>query len=259
MAKLPRVETPPYNAFLTLNPNSPSQSTSDAALSPGELRGVLLPLTTPFTASGEVDEVGLRSNIQKWNNSGIHGYVILGSTGERVNLDEGESLRIIETLRSEIPDQPGRLSFIVGAGQQSTFSTTKEIQRIAHAADAVLVITPHFYRAAINQQSLLDHYRSVADASPVPVILYSMPALTGVKIEPETAARLSTHENIIGIKDSSADIDGSQSTCNPLTKTSRCLPEMEQCSAKGCRQEHEVEFWRWVAWPPAFASQFMRQ
>ncbi len=179
------------------------------------MRGVLLPLPTPFNSNGDVDEVALRSNIQQWNNTGIDGYVILGSTGERVNLDEAESLRVIEVLKSEIPDRSDRSTgpaFIVGAGQQSTHGTIKEIKRISHAADAVLVITPHFYRSAITQQALTDHYRAVADASPVPLILYSMPALTGIKIDPETAARLSAHENIIGIKDSSADIAGLQET-----------------------------------------------
>ena len=165
-----------------------------------------------------MDEPALRANIQQWNRCGIDGYVILGSTGERVNLDEAESFRVIEILRSEIPERPDRPAFIVGAGQQSTHGTIKEIKRIAHAADAVLVITPHFYRSAINQQTLADHYRAVADASPVPLILYSMPALTGVKIEPETAARLSAHENIIGIKDSSADITGLQETIQLTSK-----------------------------------------
>lgn len=173
---------------------------------------MLLPITTPFDSGGELDELALRANVQQWNRSGIDGYVVLGSTGERVNLDEAETFRAVEIVRSEIPERPDRPAFIVGAGQQSTFGTIREIQRISHAADAVLVITPHFYRSAINQQTLTDHYRAVADASPVPVILYSMPALTGVKIEPETAARLSAHENIIGIKDSSPDIAGLQET-----------------------------------------------
>lgn len=203
------------------HPNSSNQRTSDAALFLNELRGVFLPLPTPFNSNGDVDEPALRSNIQQWNDCGIQGYVILGSTGERANLDEAESFRVIEVLRSEISDRTASLrrpSFIVGAGQQSTYSTIKEIRRIAHAADAVLVITPHFYRAAINQQSLIDHFRAVAEASPVPLILYSMPALTGVKIEPETAARLSEHENIIGIKDSSADVDGLQATIKLANK-----------------------------------------
>ena len=170
------------------------------------LCGLLLPITTPFHPDGSLDLDGLRFNIRKWNDTGIAGYVVLGSTGERVNLDEAEYLNVIVDARASVP--PEKL-FVVGAGQQSTAGTIKEIARVAAvgAIDAVLVITPHFYRPSITQQALVDHYREVADSSPVPVILYSMPAFTGIKIEPETAARLSEHQNIIGIKDSSADID----------------------------------------------------
>jgi 4-hydroxy-2-oxoglutarate aldolase len=104
--------------------------------------------------------------------------------------------------------------FIAGVGQQSTYSTIKEIERLAAAmrVDAVLVITPHFYRAAITQEALIKHYSAIADASSVPLILYSMPALTGIRIEAPTAAKLSEQPNIIGIKDSSNDIPALQET-----------------------------------------------
>src|SRR5207248_8652359 len=122
----------------------------------------------------------------------------------RVNLDEAEFLEAIETARGAVPET---LSFIVGAGQQSTRGTIDEINSAAKAgAEAVLVITPHYYRPAITQAALIDHYTAVADAAKIPVILYSMPDLTGIKIEPDTAARLSEHENIVGIKDSSNDV-----------------------------------------------------
>ena len=171
---------------------------------PINLKGILLPVTTPFLASEEVDTVGFATNLEAWSVTGIVGYVVLGSTGERANLDETEYLQVIETARRAIPKD---LTFIAGAGQQSTRGTISEIERAAHAgAEAVLVITPSFYKSAITQDALVRHYLAVADASPVPVILYSMPDLTGVKIEPETAARLSAHQNIIGMKDSSADI-----------------------------------------------------
>lgn len=174
---------------------------------------MLLPITTPFNSDGAVDLAGLHSNILRWNETAISGYVVLGSTGERVNLDEAERLEVIATAREAAP--PNRL-FIAGVGQQSTRGTIREIEKLnaAVAVDAVLVITPHFYRAAITQDALVKHYRAVADRSPVPLILYSMPALTGIKIEPATAAALSDHENIIGIKDSSNDVAALQETIN---------------------------------------------
>jgi 4-hydroxy-2-oxoglutarate aldolase len=146
--------------------------------------------------------------------------VLLGSTGERVHLDEREYLEVIDAARAGIERRPQGLTFIAGAGQQSTRATINEIKRVAAAVsiDAFLVITPHFYRPSMTQPALIAHYQSIADASPVPLILYSMPALTGIKIEPETAARLSEHENIIGIKDSSADLNGLQETIKLVRK-----------------------------------------
>jgi 4-hydroxy-2-oxoglutarate aldolase len=173
------------------------------------LRSILLPITTPFH-SDLVDHSALRSNIRQWSTTGIGGYVVLGSTGERVHLDEREYLEVIETARDAVPRSQ---VFIVGAGQQSSRGTINEIKKAAHAgADAVLVITPHFYRPAITQETLVSYYTRVADQAPIPVLLYSMPPLTGIKIEPETVARLSKHSNIIGVKDSSNDIDGFSKT-----------------------------------------------
>ena len=191
-----------------------------AALSSKDLRGVFLPIPTPFDFAGEVDLGALRANVGRWNGTGISGYVLLGSTGERVHLDEREYLEVIEAAREEVATGKDRLAFIVGAGQQSTRGTINEIKRVAAAVDvdAFLVITPHFYRLSITQEALIEHYQSVADKSSVPVILYSMPALTGIRIEPETAARLSEHENITGIKDSSADVEGLRETIKLVRK-----------------------------------------
>lgn len=185
-----------------------------AALSTKCLRGIFLPIPTPFESAGELDLSGLRSNIARWNGTGISGYVLLGSTGERVNLDEREYLEVIEAAREAAAASKDGLSSIVGAGQQSTRGTINEIRRVAASGpvDAFLVITPHFYRSSISQDALIKHYERVADESPAPLILYSMPVLTGIKIESETAARLSQHENIVGIKDSSADVDGLEKT-----------------------------------------------
>ncbi|MBA3767388.1 MAG: dihydrodipicolinate synthase family protein [Acidobacteria bacterium] len=180
------------------------------------LRGILIPFTTPFNAEEGVDAHALRSNIERWNEAGIKGYVALGSTGERVHLDDRECLEVIEAARVRVPDH---LALIVGAGQASTRVTIDEARRFSAAgADALLVITPHFYRRAMTHEALVNHYLAVADASPVPVVLYSMPDLTGISIAPETVVLLSEHENIIGIKDSSADIIN-------LAETLRLVPE----------------------------------
>jgi len=171
---------------------------------PINLSGLLLPITTPFKPDETIDAQGLTANLEKWNRVGVMGYVVLGSTGERVNLNEREFLNVIEITRQAVPQT---MTFIVGAGQQSTRGTIDEMKAAANAgAEAVLVITPHYYRSAITQDALVIHYTAVADAAPVPVILYSMPDLTGIKIEPETAARLSEHQNIAGMQDSSNDI-----------------------------------------------------
>ncbi len=169
-----------------------------------DLAGILLPTTTPFDSTGQISTADITSNIKDWTARGVTGFVVLGSTGERVHLDEREYLEVIEVSRAA-----SDLILIVGAGQQSTISTIKEIKNAARAgAEAVLVITPYFYRPAITQETLVSYYTAVADAAPVPVLLYSMPPLTGIKIEPETVARLSEHPNIIGVKDSSNDIAG---------------------------------------------------
>ena len=168
------------------------------------MRGILLPATTPFDASGLVDARALSHNIKRWNETGISGYVILGSTGERVHLDERESQDVIRTARECVPRSR---AFVVGVGQQGTRASVAEARRAAaEGADAVLVITPNFYRGAMTPDAVAAHYETIADASTVPVVLYNIPQNTGLALSPETIARLSAHENIIGIKDSSGDM-----------------------------------------------------
>lgn len=177
-----------------------------------KLKGILLPVVTPFAGDREIDFRALEHNLSLWATTGINGFVVLGSTGERVHLDESEYLQVMERARASTSNE---LAFIVGAGQQSTLGTIREIKKAAQGgADAVLVITPYFYRSAITQETLVYYYSAIADESPIPVLLYSMPPLTGVKIEPETVARLSEHANIIGVKDSSNDIAGFSKTVN---------------------------------------------
>ena len=164
----------------------------------------MLPFPTPFDARGELDAAALRTNIARWNETGISGYVALGSTGERVHLDEAEAVQVVETARDCVPDS---LALVVGVGQHSTRASIREARRAADAgADALLVITPHFYRGAMSGDALVAHFEAVADAAPVPIVIYSIPQNTGVTLAPETVGRLSRHENIVGLKESSGDV-----------------------------------------------------
>ena len=129
-----------------------------------------------------------------------------------MHLDEREYLEVIEVSRAASDSL-----LIAGAGQQSTVNTIKELKSAARAgAQAVLVITPYFYRPAITQETLANYYTAVADQAPVPVLLYSMPPLTGIRIEPETIARLSEHPNIIGVKEASGNIQQMCEICRSV-------------------------------------------
>ncbi|HEY0077572.1 MAG TPA: dihydrodipicolinate synthase family protein [Pyrinomonadaceae bacterium] len=181
-----------------------------------KLRGILLPFPTPFSADGEIDGEALCRNLARWNETGVRGYVALGSTGERVHLDEREYLQVVETARESVGAE---MVLLAGAGQQSTRGSIEEVRRAARAgADGVLVITPGFYRGAMTQAALTKHYESVADASVVPLVLYNIPQNTGIALAPETVARLAEHENITGIKDSSGDMVN-------MTEMLRLVPE----------------------------------
>lgn len=213
---MPDCEDGRYNAETLKQQIARKRSDIATKLITEKLRGVLLPFPTPFEACGQPDARALGLNIGRWSETGITGYVLSGSTGERVHLDESECLGLTKAARKSAPS---RATFIVGAGQQTTTGTIAEIVRVAEAIiDAVLAITPHFYRAEMTQGVLIKHYMTVADASPVPVLLYSVPHLTNVALQPETIARLSEHENIVGVKDSSGDILA-------LAETVRLVPD----------------------------------
>jgi 4-hydroxy-2-oxoglutarate aldolase len=187
-----------------LNPEAPAHRQTPAPALTDRLRGILLPFPTPFGHDGEFDARLLRANIGRWNRAGVSGYVALGSTGERVHLDERERAAVVEAARAAVPDG---LAFVVGVGEHGTRATVGEAARAARAgADALLVITPHFYRGAMSGDRLRAHFEAVADAAPVPVVLYNIPQNTGVALAPEVVARLSEHENVVGLKDSSGDM-----------------------------------------------------
>ena len=170
------------------------------------LRGILAPAVTTFQAgSGDLDLLAFAENIVAHMEAGLHGVVVAGSTGEAALLDEAERRQLIETARRVVPDD--RL-LIAGVGAESTRTTIRLAHQAAAAgAIAVLVVSPHYYTAAMTAHALRTHFRRVADESPVPVILYNIPKYVGFTIAPSLVIDLAKHENIIGIKDSSGDRD----------------------------------------------------
>jgi len=167
-----------------------------------DLSGVLIPATTPFDpVTGEVDVVGMRSNLRAWLAHPVRGIVVGGSTGEAVLLDEDERRLLLETAR-EVVDG-GRL-LVAGTGAESTRATLRLCRTAAEAgADAVLVQPPAFYRGAMTPEALALHYRRVADDCPVPVIVYQVPLrLSTLDLPTGLVAELSRHENVVGVKDS---------------------------------------------------------
>jgi 4-hydroxy-2-oxoglutarate aldolase len=168
------------------------------------LAGVFIPVPTPFDDRDRVDTGRLRRALEKWSARPLAGIVVLGSNGEAVMLDDFESDQVIVAAREAVPRDR---RFIVGAGRESTQAAIKASKRAAeHGADAVLVRTPGFFKTQMTNDAFVRHYTAVADASPVPVLLYNFTALTGVNLLPAAVARLATHPNIIGMKESGGDI-----------------------------------------------------
>src|SRR5437762_10315601 len=168
------------------------------------LAGVFAPVPTPFDDRDRVDTARLRAALTKWMKRPLNGVVVLGSNGEAVLMDDFESDQVIVAAREAIPRTK---RFIVGTGRESTVAAVKAAKRAAeHGADAVLVRTPAFFKSQLTSDAFVRHYTAVADASPVPVLLYNFTALTGVNLLPAAVARLATHPNIIGMKESGGDV-----------------------------------------------------
>jgi 4-hydroxy-2-oxoglutarate aldolase len=166
----------------------------------GSFEGVFAALTTPF-AGKDIAAEELKKNILRYNTTGLAGYVVLGSTGEAVFLSDDEAEAALGAARAAAA--PGK-TIIAGASRESTRLTGEFIHRLAGlGADAALVKPPHYYKAAMNQEALKRYFFEVADASPVPILIYNIPQNTGVTMEPATIVELSRHPQIAGIKDSS--------------------------------------------------------
>ncbi len=167
------------------------------------LAGIFPPITTPF----EDDRISfnrLAQNLKKLNEFELSGYVVLGSNGENVMLSEAEKCQVIETAVKYVPKEK---TIIIGAGEESTAGTIDFIKKAGRAGgDAILLIAPHYYKSQMKPEVLERYYLSVAEKSPLPVLIYNVPKFTGLETAPDTVAKLAGHPNIIGMKESSGNI-----------------------------------------------------
>jgi len=173
----------------------------DSAIS---LRGVFPPIPTPFDANGDLALGALIENLERWNAYDLAGYVVLGSNGEAVYLTEGEKVQVWETARRAIPSNK---VMIAGTGCESTRQTIALTRLAAQAgADAALVVTPNYFDGKMTPDGLVHHFHSVADVSPIPVVVYNVPKFTHVDMDAATIARAAQHPNVIGVKDSGGNV-----------------------------------------------------
>ncbi|KFQ39245.1 hypothetical protein N332_07019, partial [Mesitornis unicolor] len=169
-----------------------------------DLGGIFPPLATPFSPTQEVDYARLEENLRRYASIPFRGLVVLGSNGEYPYLTPPEQLEVVGCVRRALPKD---CLLLAGSGCESTQATIKLTVSMAEAgADVALVVTPCYYRGAMTSTALMQHYTEVADASPIPVVLYNVPPNTGLDLPLEAVLTLAQHSNIVGIKDSSGDI-----------------------------------------------------
>ncbi|MGD8496960.1 MAG: dihydrodipicolinate synthase family protein [Gemmatimonadales bacterium] len=173
--------------------------------------GVYLPITTPFGSDGELDASALTANVRRWSETRIAGVLVAGSTGEAALLDDAEALEAVRVAREALPADR---TLIAGTGRQSTRAAIRAARAAAAAgAGAVLVYPPYYFRGQMTPEALRLHFWEVADASPVPVLLYHVPKFVPVDLAPDLVGELMRHGNIVGIKDSSGDMQNLGALC----------------------------------------------
>ena len=168
-----------------------------------DLNGIFPPVTTPFL-DDKVAYDKLASNIEKYGRTSLKGIVVLGSNGEYVSLSEEEKRKVVETVVQATPDH---MSVIAGTGCESTRETIRlTADCAALGAHAALVVTPHYFGGKMSDAALIKHFTTVADNSPIPILLYNVPQFTHVNLTVNVVAQLSGHPNIIGVKDSTGNV-----------------------------------------------------
>jgi 4-hydroxy-2-oxoglutarate aldolase len=182
-----------------------SAAVPSGAPAPGadRLHGVVPPLVTPFLPDGGLDLRAFEANLESLSAFDLAGYLVLGSNGEAASLDESEKLALLEAARRHA----GRRVLLAGTGLESTRATIAFTRKAADVGvDMALVLTPCYYKPQMTVEALRRHFEAVADASPIPVLLYSVPVFTGLVWPAGLAPTLAVHPRIVGMKESSGDV-----------------------------------------------------
>jgi 4-hydroxy-2-oxoglutarate aldolase len=169
------------------------------------LHGIFPPITTPFYPDGNVYFKKLESNVERYSRTPVAGIVVLGSTGEAIMLSDQERREVLKAAREAAA--PNKV-LVAGTGIESAIETLRLTEYAAeHGYDVAMVRTPHYYKKQMQAANILAFYRTVADRSPLPVIIYNFPQATGYDIPAEVVIELAGHPNLIGIKESSGDVE----------------------------------------------------
>jgi 4-hydroxy-2-oxoglutarate aldolase len=186
------------------------------------LQGVFPAITTPFYPDGRIYFRKLEHNVSKYSLTDVAGFVVLGSTGEVVMLSGDEQREILRGAIDAVA--PGKI-MIAGTGAESVRGTLEMTEVAAELGyDAALVRTPHYYKLQMTPPVMLNFYRTIADRSPLPVLIYSVPPFTGYDIPTELVRELSEHPNIIGIKESSGSVEKIQQMAQETIHARKTLP-----------------------------------
>lgn len=171
---------------------------------PLSLAGVYPPVSTPFKDNEDVDYENLHQNMLKWNQIPFRGYVVQGSNGEYCSLSAEERVEVVCAVKRDLP--AGKI-LVAGSSCEGTRQTIEMTKNMVKAgADVILVLPPSYFKSSMTGVAMQKHFVAVADASPVPMVLYNMPANTGLDIPEEVCIACADHPNIIGLKDSGGDI-----------------------------------------------------
>jgi 4-hydroxy-2-oxoglutarate aldolase len=168
------------------------------------LGGLMVPAVSTFHANGDLDGVAFRANLDAHLSHGVDGVLVAGSSGESALLDDADRRTLLEWARERIPANKWLLAGVGSESTRQTLSRAHDAKSIG--ATAALVISPHYFLKRMTEAALLAHFRRVADESPLPVMLYNMPAYAHVVLSPALVAEMAQHPNVIGMKDSAGNL-----------------------------------------------------